>query len=153
MTHWLANKILENNLDEEKDEPVPIIMNNNDQILLAVITRNVNSTTKRLINFGQKYKCNWCETTLPPTHHFDHVNPIWNCVDQKSANHTDNIQSLCPNCHNLKTLIERLIKHNNYNNEDIHNVIKTYCTNMNQIQKKFILYQLTFRKKFPPPLI
>lgn len=58
----------------------------------------------RLVAASQDWKCALCKQLLPPTYQLDHRIPL--CANVANANHMDNFQALCPNCHSRKTVTE-----------------------------------------------
>ena len=53
---------------------------------------------------SQQWKCSMCRQLLPAHHHVDHIRPL----HFGGTNDRDNLQCLCPNCHQEKTSKERL---------------------------------------------
>lgn len=53
---------------------------------------------------SQGWKCSMCQQLLPAHHHVDHITPL----HFGGTNDRENLQCLCPNCHQEKTSKERL---------------------------------------------
>lgn len=64
---------------------------------------------------AHSYRCAYCRNLLPPEVEIDHIIPLsasrWREYDERTAfrlaNHTSNIQPLCPNCHAKKSRKEQ----------------------------------------------
>ncbi len=72
-------------------------------------TRKINESTKKIVAYSQKWKCNICYDMLPSTYQIDHIIP--HSILNDDSLH--NLQALCPNCHAKKTQSEyaRIIKY------------------------------------------
>ena len=67
------------------------------------VMRNVTEKTKKLVAGGQGWKCAMCYEVLPPTYEVDHIMRL----EFGGNNDISNLQALCPNCHRLKTMMEK----------------------------------------------
>lgn len=65
--------------------------------------RNVSAYTKKQVAASQGWKCARCKELLDATFETDHITPL----HQGGSNDITNLQSLCPNCHSIKTMEER----------------------------------------------
>ena len=86
-----------------------------DQKLPLIIShKRAYSTTHRIeIAYKSKYKCNACNTLLPPTFEIDHIVEL----RDGGQDEYDNLQALCPNCHSLKTRANTLKKNKIFEKE------------------------------------
>jgi hypothetical protein len=66
--------------------------------------RNVTNAMKKVVGAKYKWKCAGCSETLDEGYQVDHIKPLY----QGGSNDIDNLQPLCGNCHNRKTINERL---------------------------------------------
>lgn len=83
------------------------------------LRKRISAFVVRSVVFVYKYRCASCSTLLPPTFEMDHKVPLWHprwrtLVEDRGmahardiANHMDNLQPLCPNCHAQKSMKER----------------------------------------------
>lgn len=74
--------------------------NYEDIVPIKKVAKRAYSTTHRIeVAYKSKYKCNACDTLLPPTFEVDHIVEL----RDGGTDTYDNLQALCPNCHSLKT--------------------------------------------------
>jgi hypothetical protein len=66
--------------------------------------RNVSGLMKKRVAAGQQWKCGKCSQTLDETYEVDHKLALY----KGGSNDMSNLVALCPNCHRLKTVDERL---------------------------------------------
>lgn len=62
--------------------------------------RYVPEKIKKNVAYSQDHKCNGCDKLLPPSHEIDHVIPLY----LGGLNVESNLQALCAECHNEKTV-------------------------------------------------
>ena len=66
--------------------------------------RNVSNLLKKKIAASQEWKCGTCKKILDETYEVDHRVALF----QGGTNEPENLVALCPHCHRLKTVNERL---------------------------------------------
>ena len=66
--------------------------------------RNVTGLMKKKVAASQSWKCGSCNSTLDETYEVDHKVALFN----GGSNDMSNLLALCPHCHRLKTVEERL---------------------------------------------
>jgi hypothetical protein len=66
--------------------------------------RNVSALLKKKIAASQEWKCGTCKKILDETYEVDHRIALF----QGGTNEPENLVALCPHCHRLKTVNERL---------------------------------------------
>lgn len=66
--------------------------------------RNVTGLMKKKVAASQSWKCGSCNSTLDETYEVDHKVALFN----GGSNDMSNLVALCPHCHRLKTVEERL---------------------------------------------
>jgi hypothetical protein len=66
--------------------------------------RNVTGLMKKKVAASQSWKCGSCSATLDETYEVDHKLALFN----GGSNEQSNLVALCPHCHRLKTVEERL---------------------------------------------
>jgi hypothetical protein len=66
--------------------------------------RNVSALLKKKIAASQEWKCGTCKKILDETYEVDHKIALF----QGGTNEPENLVALCPHCHRLKTVNERL---------------------------------------------
>lgn len=66
--------------------------------------RNVSNLMKKKIAASQEWKCGTCKKILDETYEVDHKIALF----QGGTNEPENLVALCPHCHRLKTVNERL---------------------------------------------
>jgi hypothetical protein len=66
--------------------------------------RNVTGLMKKRVAASQQWKCGSCSKTLDETYEVDHRLALFN----GGTNDKDNLVALCPHCHRLKSVEERL---------------------------------------------
>jgi len=66
--------------------------------------RNVSALLKKKIAASQEWKCGTCKKILDETYEVDHRVALF----QGGTNEPENLVALCPHCHRLKTVNERL---------------------------------------------
>jgi hypothetical protein len=66
--------------------------------------RNVSNLLKKKIAASQEWKCGTCKKILDETYEVDHRIALF----QGGTNEPENLVALCPHCHRLKTVNERL---------------------------------------------
>ena len=69
--------------------------------------RKLTRSQKNYIGWLQHWECKHCMELLPPMFEIDHISP-WRATRDDSL---DNLQALCANCHNLKTIQARISSH------------------------------------------
>ncbi len=66
--------------------------------------RNVSGLMKKKVAASQQWKCGNCKVLLNETYEVDHKLALF----QGGTNDESNLVALCPNCHRLKTVEERI---------------------------------------------
>ena len=95
-----AYRLLENGWNmavgpEEEDEP--------KRPSQQKVKRYVTPYTKKLVAARQQWRCATCKSILSADFHCDHKLALFKGGD----NDLDNLQALCPTCHQLKSALER----------------------------------------------
>lgn len=68
--------------------------------------RRITGHEKRLVGARQAWRCNVCQSLLAATFDVDHVVAL----HRGGADHIDNCQALCCECHRQKTLREEIAR-------------------------------------------
>jgi len=69
----------------------------------TVFARSVSESRKKLVAGQQHWRCALCRELLPPTYEVDHIVRL----EFGGSNEVNNLQALCPNCHRMKTMVEK----------------------------------------------
>jgi hypothetical protein len=66
--------------------------------------RNVTGLMKKRVAARQEWKCGTCKKTFDETYEIDHIVPLY----KGGSNDENNLIGLCPHCHRIKTVDERI---------------------------------------------